>query len=553
MRRPDTRFGCYWIARLGGSALVAVALPTVLAVKAEAQILGTTNPGTPGALQGELRATAPRPLPESPSAPVRYTGNEFEQAPGTRKFGLKRQPNTAIRKQFGSGQSRATGLPGASPGDAIHANGSDKRPNTTGARFSNPVDANATMPKIGQPIAAIPVSPGLPPVMVPTPKRLPAEDDPFAPTGLRAGTMILRPAIEVDGGYDSNATRSALAPKSSAFYRTEVELTGKSDWAQHQLDLSLRGAFTGYTAVNNANRPEGDARIALRLDVTRELVVDSALTAKLDTENSTSVNLPGGTTGRTLYYQTGLALGATRSFGRFSLSLRGTLDRLMYGDASVATGTVSQIGRDYNTYGLRLRAGYEITPGIQPFVEVGTDQRIHDVGVDSSGYRRDSFGMIARVGSSFELARTLTGEAAIGYTLRDYEDTRLTTMKAPLVDGSLTWSISPLTALNVRAQSEIAETTIAGSSGARVYRGTTTLTHAFLRNFTAIGSLGYQVMDYDRLNRKEETLTAGMKLEYKFNRLLAARAGYTFERLHVNAPGEDYRAHVFTLGLRMTR
>lgn len=554
-RRSSTRFGRLWIARLAPLVLTGAGLCAGLVTPAMAQILGGQTPGTPGAIEGELRTTRPAPAPPVRGPALRGAEAEADTA-APPKFGLRRNPNTAARRQITPGQGRSSGFPGASPtGD----NGGGppgsllRRPrDLTGARFGNAADANASAPPLGRPTVGNAPAPGLPPVAAPAQRRAPREDDPYAALGIRAGSMILRPAIEVGGGYDTNAARSGARRKGSALYRTEAELAATSDWSRHQLDLGLRGSFTGYTSATNANRPEGDARIALRLDATRDLAIDGALTARIDTENPNSANLPGGVSKRTPFYSTGAALGATQRFGRLALTLRGTLDRTDYADAEAGGVAVSQRARNLTTYGLRLRAGYEVTPGITPFAEALVDRRVHDLGADAFGFRRDSTGTTLRIGSSFELARNLTGEASAGYIMRAYEDARLAHLRAPALDAALIWSISPLTSLNLRAQSEIAETTLAGSSGARVYRGTATLTHAFLRNFTATAVLGFSKSDYEGVNRRESGINSGLRLEYKFNRMLALRTTYGFEHLNVNLPGESYNAHTFMLGMRYT-
>lgn len=553
--RSDTRFGWIWIARLGPAALLALGLPLAGTKAARAQILGPQTPGTPGMIDGEMRSGTPAaPLATRPAPNYRGPDPDIDGAAASRKYGIRRNANTAAKRQLGSGHTRNSGFAGASAtGGGVPASPTNRNPrDLTGARFSNAADANASVPPLGRPTVPYNVAPGLPPVAAPQPKRAPREDDPYAPLGIRVGSMMLRPSIDASGGYDSNARRSGTNRQGSTFYRTEGELAATSEWSRHQLDLGLRGSYTGYTSVDNANRPEGDARIALRLDATRDLTFDLGLTGKIDTESPSSVNLPGGVSARTPYYTTGASLGATQKFGRLSLGLKGTLDRLIYADAESGGVTVSQQSRNLTTYGLRLRTGYEISPGISPFAEAGIDSRVHDLATDSGGYRRDSQGMTLRAGSTFELARTLTGEASLGYTFRAYEDARLAYLRAPLIDTSLTWSISPLTTLNLKAQSEVAETTVANSAGALAYRGTATLTHAFLRNFTATATLGFSKTDYDGVNRRETGVNAGMRLEYKFNRLMALRGSYAFEKVHVNAVGESYSAHTMMLGFRMT-
>lgn len=554
--RSDTRSGPQWIARLGPAALIGIGLQFGLPRPVEAQILGAQTPGTPGAIDGEIRASRPQPSPVSGANPaLRAPDPELEGPAASRRYGIRRNPNTAAKRQLGSGQSRNGGYPGASPvgGGVPPVSAATRNPrDLTGSRIGNVANPAITQPPLGRPSVPYSAAPGLTSPVPASQRRPRPEDDPYAQLGIRAGSMILRPALQVDGGYDTNATRSGTTRRASPLYRTEAELAATSEWNVHQLDIALRGAYTGYTSIKNANRPEGDARAALRLDVTRDLQIDGVLTARIDTESPSSVNVLGAATGRTPFYTFGGALGATHRFGRLSLGLRSTLDRSIYSDVESGGVTTSQEARNVSAFGLRLRAGYEMTPGIIPFLEAGIDRRVHDLTTDTSGYRRDSSGLTLRLGSTFELARNLTGEVGVGYTFRAYEDARLAHLRAPVVDAALTWSISPLTTLGLRAQSEVQETTIANSAGAVSYRTSATLTHAFLRNFTAAATLGFSKTDYDRVNRRETGINAGLRLEYKFNRMMALRGSYGFEHVNVNAAGESYNAHTFMLGMRFT-
>jgi hypothetical protein len=66
-----------------------------------------------------------------------------------------------------------------------------------------------------------------------------------------------------------------------------------------------------------------------------------------------------------------------------------------------------------------LRLGYELTPGLRPFVEVAADSRTYDLPVDAGGVNRDSKGIAGKVGTAFEFSRIVVGEAAVGYLARD--------------------------------------------------------------------------------------------------------------------------------------
>lgn len=548
MRHTDSRSRRRWVASARRLLLPACIASPFFISPVAAQILGEASPGTPGAIEGELRGPRngglgfPPPPREAPIA----------QAPGSSRFSLQRQPNTAIRRAPGDPTRAGTDQTFSPRGDARSRPivATPRRPgDLTGTTFRDP--APQSYQPGPQTIIAAP-APGLGPLRAPQNRRRAPEQDPYAPIGYQMGSMLLRPAIEASAGYDTNAARTATRRKGSPVYRVETELKANSDWSRHRLDLDLRGAFTGYTAIDNVNRPEGDARLSLRLDATRDLNFDIEMRSRVETESASSINLPAGSTGRTPFYTHAGSLGATQRFGLASLGLRGNVERVIYGDIENAGATTSQVSRNLTGYGLRLRAGYEVSPGIAPFVEAGIDRRDYDRRLDASGFARSSSGATLRAGSTFELARTLTGEAAIGYTMRDYEDRRLSNLSSPTADASLTWSVSPLTTLNLRAQTEIAETTIAGSSGAIAYRGTATLTHAFLRNFTATVSFTMAETDYQKISRQERTVGGGLRLEYKLNRAFAIRSSYAYETYRVNVPGSNYQAHTFLTGIRIT-
>ena len=90
---------------------------------------------------------------------------------------------------------------------------------------------------------------GLPPPLPPPPppprRRVTAEEDPYAPLGLRLGSVVLKPAITGGMGYDTNPQRSAGADrKGSPFSRTDGEVEIQSDWNVHELKGKLRGGYS---------------------------------------------------------------------------------------------------------------------------------------------------------------------------------------------------------------------------------------------------------------------------------------------------------------------
>ena len=192
----------------------------------------------------------------------------------------------------------------------------------------------------------MPDPPGPPPPL--RRKRL-VEEDAYAQLGTRLGAFRLYPAIEEDIGYDSNPNRLTSAQKHGSFVsRTEGELRLQSDWTQHELSGLLRGAYSVYPDVKGADRPDGDGALRLRLDASRNLKLDAEGHYHLDTQRPGSPELNAQVVDRPLVNSFGASVGATQTFNRLQLELRGLVDRTVYEDARLPGGLILDQGdRDF--------------------------------------------------------------------------------------------------------------------------------------------------------------------------------------------------------------
>ena len=384
-------------------------------------------------------------------------------------------------------------------------------------------------------------------------RRKPEDLDPFAPTGIRRGAFLLRPSIEQAGGYDSNPNRASGPHSGSLSSRTEAALTAQSDWSRHQLDVDLRGSYTAFTSLPDANQPEGAARATLRLDMDRLTTMDLEARANLTTLRPGSPET-GGATGRSNVATLGASAGVTRKAGRLALSVKALADHTQYEDGRLAGGLVLPLSLDnYATYGVTSRASYLMGSALNPFVETTLDLRRHDSALDSAGYRRDSRGLTARVGNAFDVTRTLTGEIGVGYTRRSYEDSRFQPVGGGAFSGSLVWLASALTKVTLRGSTEIGETNLAGASGVLTKKADLEINHALRRYLTLSALASFSRADYQGVSLTQDTWTAGLRAEYKLNRNMAIRGSYTHEMLRSSAVGANYSADAFLLGLKLQR
>jgi len=405
-------------------------------------------------------------------------------------------------------------------------------------------------------------------------RRAHVEEDAYAAIGLRGGSFIWYPAIELLGGYDTNPERSSTA-RGSSLYTVVPELRVQSDWSRHEFKADLRGSYTGYSPDREPtlSRPAVDGRAEGRIDVTRNTRVDATGRLLVSTDNPGSPNLPAGLARLPIFTTAGGSLGLGHRFNRFDLSVKGDAERTSFQDSKLTDGSIaSNASRNYDQYAGTVRGGYELSPGLMPFVDFTSDQRKHDVSPDPNGYRRDSTGMTGRVGTRFELSRLLVGEAALGYTKRSYDDPRFSDITGLIGDASLVWTVNALTTVKLTARSNVAESTVPGVSGVLRREAGVEIDHAFRRYLIGSVKAGFGLENYRGVttstvntvvcdcvvstttvagvDREDKRYWLGAGLTYKFNRNLHVKGEFRQEWLRSNVLGNDYSASTFLVGVR---
>jgi hypothetical protein len=332
------------------------------------------------------------------------------------------------------------------------------------------------------------------------------------------------------------------------------ELLVRSNWSRHELSANLRGSYVGYEAVPEVNQPSLDARINGRIDFSRNTRAEIEGRYLIATNNPGSPDLPAGLSRLPLYHTLGATAGFIHQINRLEFSLKGTVDRVTYDNSELTNGTtISNRDRNYDQYAAIARVSYELTPGFKPFVEGTFDTRIHDLPVDSSGFRRDSEGVTGRIGTTFEFSRLLTGEASIGYLTRTYKDPALPDLEGLIFDGSLIWMPSGLTTVKLTAKSTADESTLAGVSGVLRRDAGAQVDHAFRRWLIGTLKFGYGVDLYRGSPREDTRYLASAGIVYKLSRSMQVKGEFRREWLRSNIVGSDYEASVVMLGMRLQR
>jgi hypothetical protein len=473
-------------------------------------------------------------------------------ASGAAGSGYDSLNRTRKKPRYYPGQAKPKPLgPGAPAPDAA-------QPNLTGElRLSIPPSASANKPPIAPAMAGTAI--GQPPR-----KRLKVDDDPFGAVGDYVGPFMVKSAVEISAGYDSNPGRLANA-RGLPYWVIAPEFLAVSNWDRHALVADLRGSFTGYGgtlpvtidgAVNpaptNLDRPDFAGHIDGRLDVTRDTDLTAQLRLRAATDNPGSPNIQAGLAEYPVYTTVGSTVGFDQRFNRLQLSAGATVDRTSYQQSKLTDGTTSSNDdRNFNQYGGIGRISYEVLPWLKPFAEIEGDTRVHDLRLDRAFYQRDSSGGYAKAGSSFELTRLLTGEISIGYAARNYVDPRLNRLEGFLTTASLVWSATPLTTAKFFTDTQLAETTVAGAPGVLVRTYTVEVDHDFRRWLTGIGKFTIGTLDYQGYGRSDKTYSLEGDVIYKMTRNLWLKGTLRRDVLDSNISGANSAATVVMLGVRL--
>lgn len=379
------------------------------------------------------------------------------------------------------------------------------------------------------------------------------ESDPFAPVGLRLGSLELFPSIEQGLGWTSNA--SGGAGGSSAIYsETTLRLSARTIWDLHQASLDAFGILRRELEGAEIDDTEAGVNANLRLDLAGDYAATAAASFLHRPESASSPVSFEGSASRPDRRTLAGELGIAKDEGRLRLGLTGNVTRDTFTDAVLDTGeTLSQADRDSTLVSATLRAGYELSSAIVPFAEAELGRRLYDNEVDSAGYRRSADRLAMRAGLDLDLGEKFGGEVALGWISETPDDARLEPVSGLELSGSLRWSPMRGTLVDLDALTSVEGTTDPGASGSLLYAANLGVTRELRSNLTGSAGFGAEYRDYSASDAYDVTWSGEVGLIWWLNRYLGLTGRARHEIVQSSDAGRESETTSLFIGLRAQR
>ncbi len=367
--------------------------------------------------------------------------------------------------------------------------------------------------------------------------------------GIRLGSFLLYPALELGAGYDSNVFAEDKSAKDAAFFPLSLPIVLDSDWTRHALSIAAAPSYRFHTGEPSEDYWEVDVSGDARLDVLEFANFTPSISFRHLTESRGAIDAVQLLAEPTEYDELDFTAAWNQRFNRVSASIGGGWTQLDYDDNKLVAG--GKFDQDFRDRGIAQgigRVGYSFAKGQSAFVRGSVNHRNYR---KKSLPARDSFGWEVVAGWASELSNLVAGEIYVGYLDQDY--------KAGFGDVSgvsfgtdLEWYVTELVTLKASAARDVTESTSPGVGG--ILRTTAALgaDYELLRNLLANCEVSYERGDFKGSPREDDRIRASVGGTYLVSRNVHIDLGYSYEnRWAQNAPGLDFQRHQVLLGVRL--
>lgn len=345
---------------------------------------------------------------------------------------------------------------------------------------------------------------------------------PEAETGLRLGSVRVRPALEEGFGYDSNV-QGIRGGRGSALLRTAPEVSVQSDWSRNRLGAYLGIENSAYFDAPRQSRTDVAAAIGGGYTIGRGDATVAYSLLHLHDDPGALGGLPASTP--IPFTVNDLRADYTANFGRFAVTPFADYSIWRYGRTQVAGATLDQGYRDREV----LQAG---AGGRYQFAE----QRslIASASVTHAQFGRQPLGgaapnsvsLLALGGADYQVTGAVRVRALAGLEAREFQSPAFRSRTEPVGLASLIWTPTRLTTVTGTLARSVEDLAQEDAGGTAYTRAEVSVVHEYLRDVLLRGVAGVQSAEFLQRGGTQTTAYGGLGVTWRLNRNLRLLADY---------------------------
>ena len=376
--------------------------------------------------------------------------------------------------------------------------------------------------------------------------------DPYAAQGIKLGRILFYPALAAGALYTSNVAKASTNVKTDMGLYLRPSLRFESDWVRHSWTGQASGDLIDYLKNDKLNSKQANISSKFRLDIRHTTQAEFGASYALDQMGAENSEVPDTAIGNRTDHTLNASAAIIQDFGGLEGRIKLGVERQIFENVTLSGGG-KEDNSDRNNYTplASLRLSYTDPPALKPFVALTYEPRFHDERLDRNGLRRDSQGLTASAGVTLDRDPIWSGEAALVYIVRNYEDPALATNAAIGINGNLTWNPTDLTSVLLTLATNLNESSSATSSGTKTWSGRVDVSHALHENVNLLGGLG---LAFDKgSGGTDKTIASNLGVEWQFSPNLAWTASYDGTWFRAASSSDNYNDQRLMTGIVLRR
>ncbi len=374
------------------------------------------------------------------------------------------------------------------------------------------------------------------------------------PAGVRAGSFLLFPTIELGIGSDDNIYSARRGGKRDSVRAARPRLFAASQWRNHALELDAGLDARRFAEADAEDSTDWFASASGRLDLPREGWVRAALGVRELHEERGDPESPRSAARPVPRKMLSARVEARQRANRLSLDLLAGFTDVSYGGSVDAESglPLAQNDRNRGEGELTARIGWTLASGYEAYARATRHVRRYERLQGKERYDRDSVGAEAAAGVRVDLGATLHADLFLGRRRQSFDDDpRLRTVEGSAAGGALTWNATPLTTTRAAVRNSLNESALRNASGYRSRSIELGADHELRRNLLVGARFGWTANRYEGIDREDDILTARLRGTWLLGRRAQVSLGYLLRRRDSSVERDDYTRNLVHLDVRL--